>query len=536
MKSTLESHAERLRREVRSGRMTRRQFLQAASAAGLAASAPLIYADAKAATPKRGGRLIAGTAHGSTTDSFDPGTYENDFTISLAHARNGYLTEIDQNNQLIGELAESWEATPDVKTWTFKLRSGVEFHNGKALTPQDVIASINFHRGADSTSAAKVYVDPITEIKAIGNDAVQVTLSEGNADFPFLMSDYHIPILPAAGDSVDWQSGVGCGAYVHETMEFGVRATMTRNPNYWKEGRAWFDSAELIAIADVAARTNALTTGEINMMDRCDVKTLHLLERNPGVQIEETSGNGHYSFPMRSNLAPFDDNNVRLALKYGVDREAMLQKILRGHGYVGNDTPIGKGNPYHAASLEQKAYDPDKARFYLKQSGLDSLTVDLAAADAAFGGAVDSAVLFRENAAAAGITIDVVRVPDDGYWSNVWNTDNYGWCACYWSGRPTEDAMFSVAYAADAEWNDANWKHENFNRLLKAGRVELDVGKRREIYYEMQQIVSDDGATLVPVFNNYIHAVAKDVIVHEDQMASNWANDGQRMWERWWMA
>ena len=142
-------------------------------------------------------------------------------------------------------------------------------------------------------------------------------------------------------------------------------------------------------------------------------------------------------------------------------------------------------------------------------------------------------VLFKENAAKAGININVVREPNDGYWSTVWNTDNRGWCMSYWGGRPTEDWMFSTAYAEDAEWNESNWKHPEFNRLLLAARSELNEDNRREMYYEMQRLCSDEGGGMVPVFNNYIHATS-DKIGHDENMAANWANDGHRYLERWW--
>ena len=531
------SEIKNLELALQHGKISRREFLARTSALGLAVTVPsIVSGTAHAATPKKGGKFVAGIGHGSTTDSLDPGTYENDFMNGSAYLRLNHLTEIDNKNELIGNLAESWEATPDAKTWTFKLRQGVEFHNGKTLDANDVVATINHHRGEDSGSAAKPIVDPIEDIKADGNNVV-VTLTGGNADFPYLMSDYHLAILAAKDDGVDWQSGVGTGPYAMQSYEPGVRMTAKRNPNYHMEGRAHFDEVEMIVIADVAARTNALSTGEIHMMDRCDIKTLHLLERNKSVKVEETSGNGHYSIPMRTNLEPFTDNNIRLALKYALDREAMLQTILRGHGYIGNDHPIGKANRYHAteADFPQKSYDPDKSKFYLKQAGLSELSVDLSAADAAFGGAVDAAVLFKEHAAKAGIAINVVREPNDGYWSNVWNTDNRGWAMCYWGGRPTEDWMFSTAYAEGAEWNDSSWKHPEFNKLLVAARAELDDAKRRGMYVEMQRLVSDEGGVMVPLFNNYLFATSVKV-AHDEQMAGNWANDGHKWAERWWFA
>jgi peptide/nickel transport system substrate-binding protein len=523
----------KLEQELRAGRLSRRDFLQATTALGLGAVAPAFLSTAHAA-PKQGGKMTVGLGHGSTTDSLDPGTYENDFTIGSSFARFNFLTEISNTGELVGELAESWDVTPDAKEWTFKLRSGVEFHNGKSLTAEDVVNSINHHKGEESTSAAKPIVDPIVDIKADG-DTVTFVLEAGNADFPFLVSDYHLAIMPTKDGKPDWASAVGTGPYVQESFEPGVNLKLKRNPNYWKQGTAHFDEAELIVIADVGARTNALNTGEVDMMDRCDIKTLHLLQRNKNVVVEEISGNGHYTIPMRTHLEPFNDNNVRLALKYSLDREQMLQTVLGGHGSVGNDHPIGSGQRYYAADLPQKSYDPDKAKFHLKEAGLSSLDVDLSAADAAFAGAVDAAQIYKENAAKAGININVIREPADGYWSNVWNTDNRGWCFSYWGGRPTEDWMFATAYAAGASWNESAWEHEEFNKLLVAARSELDENKRRDMYVEMQRLCSDEGGSIVPLFNNYIHAISTKV-AHEESMATNWANDGHRYLERWWFA
>src|SRR5690606_6346253 len=117
----------------------------------------------------------------------------------------------------------------------------------------------------------------------------------------------------------------------------------------------------------------------------------------------------------------------------------------------------------------QRQYDPDKAKFHLKKAGMETLTVDLSAAEAAYVGAVDAAVLYREHAAKAGIDINVVREPSDGYWSNVWMKKPF--VQCYWGGRPTADWMFTQAYAADANWNDTFWKHQRFNELLVQARA-----------------------------------------------------------------
>ena len=140
-----------------------------------------------------------GKGHGQTADSLDPGTHENGFMLALVQGYNNYLTEVAGDGSLVGQLAESWDASADAATWTFKLRKGVTYHNGREIAAEDVVASINHHRGEESQSAAKPIVAPITGIKADGKHTVVFSLEAGNADFPFIVSDYHLPIMPSEG-------------------------------------------------------------------------------------------------------------------------------------------------------------------------------------------------------------------------------------------------------------------------------------------------------------------------------------------------
>jgi peptide/nickel transport system substrate-binding protein len=526
---------EDLQRSLAAGRISRREFLAQSTALGISATlaTTVLERTARAATPKKGGTMRIGIGAGSTTDSLDPATWENQWIQLIGWSSQNYLTEVNAKGKLVPELAESWEASPDAVTWTFKIRDGVEFHNGKTMDADDVVASINHHRGADSKSAAKGIVDPIEDIKADGKNVVVFALKGGSADFPYLMNDYHLAIMPSKDGKVDATSGIGAGGYMVKDFDAGVRCELMKFANFWKSDRAFFDGGEIITIADVAARTNALTTGEIDVMNGCDLKTVHLLKRQGNVRVEETSGTQHYTAPMRTDTPPFDDNNIRMALKHAVDREALVSTILRGHGTVGNDHPIGRSDPYFDTSIPQRTYDPDKAKYYLKQAGLDSLQVDLSAADAAFAGAVDAATLYKEHAAKAGIDINVIREPNDGYWSDVWMKKP--WCMCYWSGRPTEDWMFSTAYAEDANWNDTFWKNDRFNKLLKQARAELDPKLRGEMYGEMQLIVRDEGGVVIPMFANYVFA-SRENVEHQKDMSAMWDLDGFKLMERWWFA
>ena len=512
--------------------ISRRGVLQGATAIGTAA---LItpWGTPLRAQPVRGGVLRMGMAFGSTGDSLDPGTWENDFMIFQAHARNNFLSEITADGSLIPELAESWEASADAATWTFTIRSGVQFHSGHVLTAEDVVASINHHRGEGSTSAAAPLVADILDMQVDGMNVI-FTLANGNADFPFIMSDYHLPILPAQADgTIDPMTRDGCGAYALEELEFGVSARLVRHEGYWKPNVAWFDAIEQIVIFDDAARQNALISGEVDYIDTVDLNTVALLQRAPGIEILSVTGTQHYGLPMDTRAAPFDDINIRMALKFAINRQQLVDTILNGYGSLGNDHPIGPGQRFFNTELAQREYDPERAQFHLREAGLETLAVDIHLADAAFAGALDTGVLYSESAAACGITLNVVREPDDGYWSNVWMQKPFA--GTYWGGRPTEDWMFSTTYAEGVPWNETYWSNARFNELLVSARSELDENLRREQYFEMQQIVSDEGGIIIPMFANYVGAYSTR-LAHPDQIATNWRNDGHRIGERWWFA
>ena len=164
---------------------------------------------------------------------------------------------------------------------------------------------------------------------------------------------------------------------------------------------------------------------------------------------------------------------------------------------------------------------------------MDSIDIDLSASSAAFEGAVDAAQLFQSSAKAAGININVVQEPADGYWSNVWLKKPF--CASYWSGRATEDWMFSTAYEAGAPWNDSNWDQPRFQELLLTARAELDSGKRATQYREMQEILRTDGAVIIPMFANYVQGLSTKVGTPE-KIGNLWQMDNGRMAERWWFS
>jgi peptide/nickel transport system substrate-binding protein len=511
--------------------ISRRGFARLTIAAGLAAStAPLLSANATTEAPKKGGRFRIGLSWGSTSDTLDPATSLNNFLFTLGLSIRSLLTQVDTDGNIGSDLAESFEPSDLAKVWAFKLRRGVSFHNGKALTSTDVVASIRHHMGPNSKSAAKSFVSQIDDIKADGNTVV-FTLRGGNADFPYILNDQRLLILPATGSGdVDWQTGVGTGPYMLQQFKPGERAHLTRNPNYFRD--TWFDEVEILSIIDPTARTSALLSGQIDYMDRCDAKTLRALEGKEGIAIEKATGYEHDVFSMNVTAAPFDNPDVRNALKFAIDRDAIMRTVFGGIGTVANDNPVAPGVKFAINPKPVHAYDPDMARSLLKKAGVSDLKVSLSAADAAFTGAVDAATVFQQSAAKAGISLTVVREPNDGYWDNVWLKKPF--VASQWLGRPTADGVLTLAYAADSTQNETFWKNPRFNELLIVARSELDTAKRAEMYAECQQLLHDDGGLINLLFTTYVMARSKKV--EHGPLLFNTDIDGFRIAQRWWSA
>ena len=531
--------AKKLQESFISGKISRRNFVSTSVAIGVSlAGATAVVNQVEAATPKSGGRLRMGITGGATSDVLDPGQILDAYMINVSMGQvRPNMTKIMPDGSVEGDLASGWQASNGAKTWKIDVRQGVEFHNGKTLDSTDIVDSIRHHMGPDSKSGGSGVVSGIASIKEDGKNGVVVELNEGNGDLPILLSDYHLNICPSKGDgSIDWESGIGAGPYTLEEHEPGVRTLTKKFANYWNTGNeSHFDEVETLGINDPTARLAALSTGAVDAINNVPAKTASRLKSMVNVKTLISTGNKQCTMPMLCDVAPFDDQNVRNAIKHIINRQELLDKIFFGYGQLGNDNPVGPANYFRANTdeLPQREYDPEQAKYYLKQAGLSSLSVKFHAADTGFSGAVDAGALMRESAKAAGIDIEVVREPNDGYWSNVWMVKP--WSACYWSGRPTEDWIFSQIYYSKADWNDTHWNNSSFDKLLVEARSETDEAKRRDKYVEMQRIVHNDGGLALPVFLSEIMGYRSNITV-PDQIANNWELDGHLAARRWWTA
>jgi peptide/nickel transport system substrate-binding protein len=517
--------------EAKSGLIVdRRQVMAAAAALGMATGLGLDVAQAQE-TPKKGGTLRLGMEGGSASDSLDPRTYADSIPIAYSLMACNCLVEIDAKGNATGELFESWEAKPGAKEWIFNIRQGITFSNGKTLTAEDIIYSINMHRG-ETKSPAKGILAPITEIKKLNDKQIQFTLEGGNADLPFVLSDYHLIILPE-GYSDFSKTLIGTGAYTLESFEPGVRVLAKRRPGeYWKKGRAHFDAVELRYILDAAARTQALMTGQVDAANRLDPKTANLVMRAPNVNVVRTPGSGlRYAFVAHRDKAPYDNADVVLGLKYGIDRKKIVDTVFNGFASLGNDHIIGATNKYFAADLPQRPYDPDKASFHFKKAGMTG-PFTLEVSEGAFSGATDSGVLYQEAMKRAGVDLQVKRVSGDGYWDNVWLKSPFS--AVYWGNRPTADLALSTTFLSNAAWNDTRWFRPGFDKIIIEARAELDEGKRKQLYAEAQKMVHEDGGFICFAIGDFLDGYSKRV--RGNDIHARYDLNDQRLAEKGWFA
>jgi len=341
---------ERLLTMVKNG-ISRRDFMQYTMAAGATAAASSALfsgiSDAWAQTPKRGGRIVfAGDQHGPN-DTMDPALYTSAVDYFRARMFYGSLTTLTENLSYKPELAEEIISNRDATEWTFKLRRGVEFHDGKTFDADDVIYTMNRHLG-----------------KAI--------LSSPNADLPIALGTFHFKILQ--NGTTDFRTAVGTGPYRVKEFKPGVRAIGTNFENYWGEG-GYLDEIEHFGIGDPVARLNAFLAGDIHGMANLQPKAIPQVESTPGKAIWSLNSSAYINIACRQDMSLSGNPDLVLAMKYLMDRQRLVKGVYKGQATLGNDHPIGAAYFDHSPNIPQRPLDPDMAAYHFKRSGVGNTTV-----------------------------------------------------------------------------------------------------------------------------------------------------------------
>ncbi|MFD0002278.1 ABC transporter substrate-binding protein [Streptomyces sp. NPDC127178] len=500
--------------------LRRRGFLAAASgAAALALVGCSGGTDDKAAgssgTPKRGGRLRAAFAGGGASETLDPHLGNLFADVARSKALFDKLADYGADLSARPRLAEKWESNKTLDRWQVTLREAT-FHDGSPVTAKDVLYS--YRRIADPKQAfrAKASLEPIDldASRATGTRSIEFVLKRPTAEFPNVLAAFGAYIVPENATEFD-DKPIGSGPFRFVSFAPGRSAVFRRNDAYW-DGAPLLDEIEFVVANEESARVNALLGGQVEYAHELNPTTARAHEGRGQIEIVRLRNSAMQAFCMKTDRAPFDDKRVREAFFLIADRRELVDGALSGAGVIGNDL-FGKGYEYYAADLPQRTQDLDRARSLLKQAGAEKLKVSLDTSAVA-AGFTEAAGIFRDQAAKAGVTIDVRMGSKDSYWSDILDG---GTLCCYRSGAMPIESHISQRLLTDSTTNATKWQHKDFDGLYQQAQSIRDKAERAAVYERMQRRLYAEGGFLIWGFADWIIGTARTVKGVETKAPAN---------------
>jgi peptide/nickel transport system substrate-binding protein len=494
--------------------LTREEFLRgtaglAAAGTGIGLLVPRAFAKADV---KRGGVLHYVYTDSSAAETTDP-TIQTGIAVSSPYLQNLYdrLTYIVPNVWTVQpQLALSWHATPDAKTWTFKLLRGVKFHNGKTLDSKDVAWS--YRHILDKKTGSTLYarlssvLDP-SGIKTPSSDTVVFRLKKPDAFFPQLTGLFQAGIYPAGVDPK--KTPIGTGPFMHVSWKPTLGWQVKRNPNYWRRGLPYLDGVQAVFVADPNTKTQAVVRGSAQISDRIPFAQVPSIRKNPRLRLYVLPGgiSPDYSFDLTQE--PFTDPRVAQAVKIAVNRKTLLQAGALGNGTLVGDVPELPVDPFYP-SQAQKRVPPNiaEAKRLLKAAGKSEISFDLITGDIAVG-VVDMATALKQVVAPAGIHINLTKWPIDTFWSDVYLKKAA--FNSFWNHRHANE-IYNLLYREGAVWNESKWSSPKTDKLVDAAGATLDPKKQRTLLRAALLQAAVNSGSGFPYFVTNVHAAKKNVM------------------------
>jgi peptide/nickel transport system substrate-binding protein len=479
-------------------------FLSACGGSGTPSSTPST-SGIPGGTPRRGGTLRAAITGGSSSDTLNPLNAITNADYSRVQNLFEGLAQVDANGQSQLVLAE--EVSPNAKgdVWTIRVRRGVEFHDGKELTADDVIYSFRAILNPKAPGIGATVLAPIDAARLKRLDRYTV-LVPCKTPFATMHEALAIPgysdVVPVGFDKT---RPVGTGPFKLVSFTPGVQSTFVRHPSYWQTGRPYLDQVVITDYADETSQVNALVAGQADVVNTLSIDSVAQI-RSAGRQLLISPGGGWVPFTMRVDTAPFNDVRVRQALRYAIDRQQMLELVFGGHGTLGNDV-FGIWSSDYDHSLAQRVQDIPRAKSLLRQAGHQGLTVELVTADMAQG-AVKMAQVLAQQVSAAGITVNLRQVTV----AEIFGTNFIKWpfAQDYWY-YDFYLPMVALGTLPTAPYNECHFSNPRYTSLYQQATAELDPAKRADIAHEMQQIDYDEGGYIIPFFPGVIDSYGSNV-------------------------
>ncbi|MBL8583293.1 MAG: ABC transporter substrate-binding protein, partial [Rhizobiaceae bacterium] len=338
---------------------------------------------------------------------------------------------------------------------------------------------------------------------------VRFKLKNATVEFPALIANRFTYILRDGQPESELRTaGIGTGPFKVQKFVPGEDvSTFVKNENYWRAGLPKVDAVELRAIPEESARIAAIQSGQIDLVWDLGRAGIAELEKSADVKVVKTRSPFVLTMSCWTDTPPFDDVRVRQAMKYVVDREQMLQLVLRGYGNIGDDNPVAPWIQY-ALKVETRARDIEKAKALLAEAGHpDGIDVELYTSETT-PGFIEMATLYQAMASEAGIRVKLNKAPANDYWSAVWLKQPF--VCSSWSGRGADDAL-AAPYLSTSDWNETRWKRPEFDGFIHEARATLDVAKRTELYQKAQALLRDDGGAIISMFPDALGATRANV-------------------------
>jgi len=495
--------------EYAQGFLRRRDLLKYAALIGLtgfAASQGLSFSGTARAAAG-GGTVRVGL--GQPTKAIDPVTLTDPASIGVISQVGEYLILDDPKDGLQPKLAVSWEADETAKRWTFKLRPGVKFHDGRTVTAKDVVAS--FERLVDpnsGSSALSAYKGILSKggAKVVDDETVAFDLDQSNSNFPFYVSSdvYNAVILPAdyAGDFEKTFNGTG--PFKLESFRPKQGASFVRNPDYWGD-KSLPDRVEIKFFDDEQAQVVALQAGQLDVIPSTTRLEL-AIDGNPNFKLLTVQASSHDPVHLRTDQPPFTDKRIRRALALTLDREAIVKGLLKGRAVVGNDSPFAPIFPSADPSVPQRKQDIAEAKRLLAEAGVPNGFEVTLTTERAYD-IPDYAVIIQNFAKKAGIDIKLNVLPQDAYYgsatfgSSPWLDSNLG--ITDFGHRGTPDIFLNATLKSTGAWNAAHFKNPDYDTLL------VDYGKARDLQAQrlaagkIQALLLDETPEIISYFSQY---------------------------------
>jgi peptide/nickel transport system substrate-binding protein len=518
-----------LKRQLAERQIGRREFVRYATLLGMAAPAAYAVASritgeqlvrpaaAQGSLPKGGTLRLAMRCQ----DLKSPHTYSWVESSNSARQVVDYLTVTGVDNITRPGLIEKWEPSPDLKTWTLRVRKSVKWHNGRQFTADDVVWNIK--RVLDPKTGSSVLglmkgflledyetgekddkgnpkkssrlwdasaiqkVDDFT-VKLNGKTA-QLAVPEQLFHYPFLILD------PAENGEFKVGSN-GTGAFTLVENEVGRRQVLkARKQGYWGGG-PYLDQLEFIDLGDdPAASVAALASKQVDGLYGADIVQLEALQKIPHVQMYQVT-TAYTATARMQPVKPFDDKRVRQAMRYAIDSNAVLQIAHRGLGQPGEHHHVSPVHPEYA-KLPMPSRDVARAKKLLAEAGYPN--------------GIDTEIVCRPQPAwellavqtmveqwkEAGIRVKINVMPSTQYWE-VWTKVPFGFTT--WAHRPLGIMSLALAYRSGGSWNESKYSNPEFDKLLTQAEGTIDVNSRREIMARLESILQDDGPIVQPVW------------------------------------